>query len=130
MAKAYSEDLRWRVVNAFNNSEGSKQEIADRFSVSHDFVNDMVNLFNETGNVTPQKIGGYNKPKIDAENLEWLNKKVKENKDAILEELCDSLEKETQIKVSNSTMYRALKYSLNISYKKKRFTQMKEKKKM
>lgn len=130
MAKAYSKDLRLRVVNAFNNSECSKQEIADRFCVSHDFVNDMVNLFNETGNVNLKKVVGNNKYKIDNLNLNWLENKVKEIKDISLDELCDELDKNNHIRVSNSTMYRTLRFRLGLSYKKKLFMQMREKKKM
>ena len=38
MPAPYSNDLRWKVVNAYQNDEGNQQEVAQGFSVSLSFV--------------------------------------------------------------------------------------------
>lgn len=38
MPAPYSKDLRWKVVNAYQNDEGNQQAVAHRFSVSLSFV--------------------------------------------------------------------------------------------
>jgi transposase len=55
---AYSEDLRKKVVEAYENGEGTLQEIADRFSIHKNTVNQWVQLYRETQSVTKRPYGG------------------------------------------------------------------------
>ncbi len=49
--KAYSTDLRQKVVDAHNNEEGSQRQLAKRFSVSLSFVQSLLKRFRFCGTV-------------------------------------------------------------------------------
>lgn len=122
----YSMDLRKKVFTAFENSKTKdKVKIAKRFSVSYDFVNDLINLFNETGSLEPRKGLVGKKPKITEEAKEFLKATVKASNDHTLFELCEILEKEKGISVGTTVMFRALK-KLNLTLKKSHSNQMRE----
>jgi transposase len=83
--KMYSEDLRWRVVNA--KKEGMKiDEIAEIFSVGVKSVNNWWKIYKETGDVKPGKRGhtgyGYKVP-----DLEKFKEFIEENQNLTQEEL-------------------------------------------
>ena len=54
MPKSHSEDLRWRIVNAYKNGEGSYETLGKRFCVTKRTVQDYVHLERETGDVKPR----------------------------------------------------------------------------
>ena len=62
--KAYSPDLRRKVVQAYENQEGTQQEIAERFAVSRSFVMDMWKRYQATGDVQAKAHGGGNPGKM------------------------------------------------------------------
>ncbi len=47
--KTYSNDLRTRVIQAYQNKEGSMRKLAQRFSVSVSFIWRLVNKYKQTG---------------------------------------------------------------------------------
>jgi transposase len=56
--KAYSNDLRQKVVDAYRRGEGSMRQLAARFAVSLDFVWRLMERYRHTHSVTPQPHGG------------------------------------------------------------------------
>ncbi len=106
--KAYSQDLRQKIINAYNNKEGSYRQLAKRFGVSLSFVQTLLGRYLDTGSLEPLPHRGGNQPKIKNEDLEIVRQLVAENSHATLEELCVLLESKTQIKVSRATMGRIL----------------------
>jgi transposase len=116
--KAYSNDLRKKILEAYEKKEGSLRKLARRFSVSFSFVRRLVKRFRKLGIVDPKPHGGGSKPKLDPAYLGILREVSDANKDATLAELSDLFFKRTKIRVSGSTIAQKLK-RLRISRKKK-----------
>lgn len=108
MMKAYSNDLRRKIINAYTNRQGSYRQLAVKFGVSLSFVQTLINRYQDIGRIEPLPHGGGQKPKINDKHLETLQKLVTENNDSTLEELCEIFESKTQMKVSRATMGRML----------------------
>ena len=64
MAKAYSMDLRERVVEAVERDGLSRNQAAARFEVAISTAIDWVNRYRETGSVAPGQIGGHRPKKL------------------------------------------------------------------
>ena len=104
--KAYSQDLRERVLRAVDQGM-SQKEAARIFGVSEPSIKRYLKLRRETGSLTPRKIPGRPKRKIGA-LLDGLRPQLEAHPDATLEEHCRLWEAETGAKVSPSTMGRAI----------------------
>jgi transposase len=107
--KAYSNDLRKKIIEAYQKKEGSLRKLAKRFSVSFSFVWRLVKRFRKAGRVAPQPQGGGLKPKLDPVDLIILREVSDANKDATLAELSDLFFKRTEIRVSGSTRAQQLR---------------------
>jgi len=116
--KSYSNDLRKKIIEAYQKKEGSLRELAKRFSVSFSFVWRVVKRFRKLGSVAPKPHGGGHKPKLDQVDLVILREVSDANQDATLAELSDLFFKRTGIRVSGSTIAQKLR-RLRISRKKK-----------
>lgn len=116
--KAYSLDLRKKIIDAFYGREGSIRKLAKRFKVSFRFVWGLIDRFRKTGSIAPKPHGGGHPPTIKEEDHEILGKIVEQNSDATLEELCELFEKQCHIRPSKSSMHRTLE-KLNLTRKKK-----------
>ncbi len=120
--KAYSIDLRQKIVDAYNNQEGSYRQLAQRFRVSFSFVKRLLKRYKDTGKIEPKPHAGGQNSKVEPEQLEIVRQLVEEDNDAILDELCSSFYQKTQLRVSRATMGRIVE-KLNLTRKKKRLTQ-------
>ena len=118
--KAYSLDLRQRILEAYLHSEGSIRDLARRFKVSFRFVWGLINRFRHTGSYAPKPRGGNNPPRIPATEHDTLRRLVETHADATLVELCELFAHETQIRLSTSSMHRTLA-KLKLTRKKRRF---------
>jgi Transposase and inactivated derivatives len=58
MPKVYSEDLRRRVLAAYETTNATYEEVAARFGVSVGFVRKLRELYKETGGITRRSHGG------------------------------------------------------------------------
>ena len=116
--KAYSNDLRKKIVEAYQKKVGSLRKLADRFGVSFSFVARLVKRFRETGSVAPKPHRGGAKSKLDLVDLFTLRDLANEHPDATLAELSELFFKQTGIKVNGSTISRKLR-QLRLSRKKK-----------
>lgn len=101
--KAYSQDLRARVVRACDAQRGTRQQIADLFGVSTSWIRRLLQRRRTTGSFAAKPHGGGNR-KMDAERCERLVVLVREQPDATLAELRDRL----AAPVHGSTIARAL----------------------
>ena len=81
-------------------------------------MRNLLRHYRQTGTVQPKKHGGGAKTKIENHFYSLIEEKIQQKPDLILSELCQYLKSQTGVKVSRSTMYRAVK-KLNISRKKK-----------
>ncbi len=104
--KAYSQDLRKRVVEAVDAGK-PKAEVAETFSVSMSSVNRWLRLKRETKTLEPKPITG--RPSIKGKALdEGLVEQLREYPDATIAEHCELWERRTKTRVSEATMSRAL----------------------
>lgn len=118
MPVSYSKDLRERVIMAYVAKEGSQRQLAQRFKVSLSFVRNLLRQYRTNGQIDAKRRGGYQKPTIINEHLLLIQSLVKEKNDLLLRELCDRYEEGTGIKVSITTMHRAVE-KLGLRVKKK-----------
>ena len=115
--KAYSLDLRQKIVAVYQNEEISQRQLAKRFTVAKSFVIKLLKQYRETGNIKPLAHGGGAKLKINPEQLEILAELIEDNNDATLEELCQMFQEKTNLVVSRATMGR-MSQRLNLTVKK------------
>ena len=80
-------DLRIRIVNAYQNGEGSLREVAARFAVSAGVVAKLNTQFQETGCLKARTATNHGVRKVTAEVDEKLRRHLRDNPDATLEEL-------------------------------------------
>jgi transposase len=111
--KAYSMDLRQRVIGACDRGEPT-QRVAATFGVSPAWVRRLKQHRRERGDILPRTGGGSRGRKIDRDRLAQL---VAEQPDATLVELRDRL----NIDVTPWAICKALR-ELKLSYKKSRST--------
>lgn len=109
MPEALSLDLRRRIVAAYKRGEGTYAEIAALFSVGEASVSRLLSLERATGEVSPRPHGGGAPAKIDDDELDALRALVRRKPDATRAELCAVWRQERGVKLSVSTMGRALR---------------------
>ena len=112
---AYSIDLRQRVVAACDARDGTREQIAARFSVSVAWLRRLLQRRRETGSIAPRPRGGGRAPAFDAEADGRLRAAVRADADATLEELARA----AGVACCPSAVHRALK-RLGITRKKSR----------
>ena len=116
--KAYSLDLRQRVVAAYEKGKGSIAEVAEQFNVGQTFVKKMLRQQREQGSVAPLAHGGGRQPSLSEKEHRLLRQKVKERSDISLAELQAHLSTKAGVTVSLPTIHRSLRAS-GLSHKKK-----------
>jgi transposase len=116
--KAYSLDLRQRVLSAALRGDRTIPEVAEMFGVSLTFVNKMLRLHRTGDDLAPRPHGGGHTPRLGARHHKLLRAAIAANNDATLRELREHLSRQTQVEVSEATVSRALK-ALGLPRKKK-----------
>jgi transposase len=113
--KAYSTDLRERVVAACDARNGTRDQIAARFSVSVAWVRKLIRQRRETGSIAPKPRGGGRAPAFDADADRRLRDAVRADDDATLKELAGAV----GVSCCASAVHRALA-RLGLTRKKSR----------
>ena len=108
--RAYSTDIRGKIIHAYESGGESQRQVARRFDVSLSFVRDLLRQYRETGIVDPKKPGG-SVPKIDNESHQLIRQLVEDNERLPLSRICQVLAEERKLKVSRSTVWRAIRKS-------------------
>ncbi len=102
--------LRCRVVQAWEDGEGSFAELAERFKIGEASVNRWVALKRTVGSVEPKKMGGNHRPHVvDEAGGQFLTETLEVAADCTLIELCAAYEEEFDIRVSPQTMSRTVR---------------------
>ena len=105
--KAYSVDLRERVVASVESGECNIPAAARRYKVSEPSIERWLARKRSIGTCAPLPYaGGPTRKLASAEAV--IRAAVKAQSDATLQELCERVEKETKIKSNSSMMYREL----------------------
>jgi transposase len=116
--KAYSSDLRQKIVDLSRQGKGSVRQLAQRFTVSPDFVQRLLQWERETGSVVPKSSPRGPKARLDEPHHLVLIQLVEADNDATLQQLAERLQEATGVRVSGSTISRTLK-KIGLSRKKK-----------
>ena len=118
--RAFSLDLRERVVDAIESGEYSLVEVSELFHVSLSFVEKLWHQHRTTANIAP-KVYTPGPKRVLAPYGSWIRAAIKEQPDITLEELCELFEAERDMRVHPSMMWRELE-RLKLPLKKSRST--------
>ena len=116
--KAYSLDLRQKIVDAYAEGNISQPQLAKRFRVALWFIEKLLKQYRETGTIAPKSRVRQTPTKLNVQQLSVFASIVETNNDATLEELRTLLQQQTGVLVSRSTVDRMLQ-KLNLTVKKK-----------
>ncbi len=114
MTKAYSDDLRERVVAAMQSGE-SCRSVAARFGVAPSSAVKWAQRAAGTGSVSPARMGGYRRPILEP-HQDWLLEQVRKCPHVTLAVLQDLLA-DRGVVVSHDTVWRFLR-GCGFSFKK------------
>lgn len=106
--KAYSVDLRQKIVCAYENGEGTLDEIADIFSVARRSVASYLKLHRSGLGLKPKPRGGGVPFLLNEKQMIVLQNQVEEKNDYTLDELVSYLKENENLTVHPSTVCRAL----------------------
>ena len=84
--KAYSQDLRKRILETVQRGDGTLRQIARRFLVSVSFITRLLQRHRSTGALEPRPHGGGNPAVLGPEDLQQLRELIRQRPDATLEE--------------------------------------------
>jgi transposase len=115
--RAYSLDLRQKVVAAVERGESTVGEVAATFGVGQTFVKKMLRQHRETGDLSPHPHGGGHTPRLSDKHLNLLRAEVAPSPDKTVPALRDHLAERAGLSVSTPTVSRALS-RLGLSSKK------------
>jgi transposase len=116
--KAYSLDLRQKVLAAALRGDRTISEVAALFGVGTSFVNKLLDLHRSGSDLAPRPHGGGYPPRLLLRHEKLLRSRVRQHRDATLEELRAHLAEQDGLEISVSTVSRAL-IRLDLGRKKK-----------
>ncbi len=106
--KAYSLDLRERVVAAYEAGQMTIKEVAERFSVGETFVKKMLRQKRQQGAVQPPAHGGGKPRALNEPHLKALRQWLKAEPDLTLQELTEKMWSRKRKRVSRATLGKVL----------------------
>ena len=116
--RAYSVDLRTRVVDAIDKQLGTQQEVARLFGVGCTFIKKLLRQRRESGMLAPKPHGGGHVPKLRGAQREVVRSYIlQEQNDATLAEVQAYVARKLAVTVSTATVSRVLQ-SLDLPRKK------------
>ena len=118
MGRAYSQDLRDRVIDAVENEGVSCRAASRRFGVSESSAIKWLQRYRKTGQRTPVGTGGH-RPSALAPHLGFIEAVRRDKPDITLQGLCDRLMAERGVKADTGMMSRFFK-RVGITVKKRR----------
>ncbi len=115
--RAYSLDLRQKVVAAVERGDSTIEEVAASFGVGLTIDKKKLRQHRETGDLRPRPHGGGQTRRLSDKQLKLLRQEVTRNPDKTAAALRDHLEERASVSVSRPTVTRALS-ELGLSRKK------------
>lgn len=116
--KAYSLDLRQKIVESYQAGGISQRQLAARFRVSTFFVVKVLGLHRRGEQLQAKRRGGQVKPLLTNQMREYLTDNLAAQNDLSLAELSDLIEAEFRLRVAVPTVCRALQ-QMNLRRKKR-----------
>ena len=117
--KAYSLDLRQKIVDLYAVGNISQRKLAKHFGVAPSFVQKIINQYRDFGTIDLKIRTAQTPLKLNPEQLEILRQLVEDQPDATLGELQHRLQQKTDVLISISTVDRMLRRHLNLTFEKK-----------
>lgn len=117
--RAYSQDLRERVVAAAVSGKYTQEEVAARFEVGLTFIKKMVRLYRNQESLAPRRVGGGPQPRLGDREHDVIREVVAKTPDITLEALQQILIERLGNHASVPTIWRAVK-RLGLRRKKRR----------
>lgn len=120
MARAYSDDLRRKILQVYAQGQASEQQLAERFGVSYGFVKKIRRQQLGSGKMerVPHQPG--RKPQLDRGMQERLRGWLQEQPDLTLAELQQRLRREARLQVSRPSIWVVLRKKMGLRLKKSR----------
>ena len=118
MPKPYSEDLRAKLLAAWDRRELMQEELARQFGVSLSYLRSVIRRRDLTGSSKPKPHAGGVSPTLSPEHLAWLDEEIARTPDATHTELAERLVERGAPKVSRQAIGRAVA-KLGLTRKKK-----------
>ena len=115
--KAYSLDLRQKILDTYKAGGISQRQLAKRFCVTLSFIEKLLKQYRETGNIAPKVRTQQTPSKLNKQQLNVLKEIVEAKNDATLSEIREQLKEHTGITIGISTVDRMLK-KMEIRFKK------------
>jgi transposase len=106
--RAYSLDLRQKVVAAVERGDSTIEEVAAAFGVGQTFVKKMLRQHRESGDLSPRPHGGGQPRRLSDKHLKSLRQEVARSPDKTAAALRDHMEERGGVSVSRPTVTRAL----------------------
>lgn len=115
--KAYSVDLRQKIIETYESGGITQRELAQRFHVSLNFIVTLLRRWRRDGTLEPKKRGAVMKPLLTPEIMQCLDERIKQECDLSLAQLVELVREKYNVSVSTKTMSRMLRRE-NLRYKK------------
>jgi transposase len=119
--KPYSNDLRRRIVEAYESGDYTQDEVAELFGVCSATIRNLLRRKMETGSIDALPHAGGRAPTLAEDERQMLPSLVKDHDDATLAELCKLAERQFKKSLSTSSLCRLLQ-ALGLPRKKSRST--------
>ena len=117
--KAYSLDLRQKIVETYKAGGITQRDLAKRFCVSPFFVVKLLRLQRTGQRLEAKSRGGQVKPKLTLEMRRFLRNEVAAQNDLTLQELATRVKERFNVAASQSTICRACR-TMQLRRKKRR----------
>jgi transposase len=109
MARAYSDDLRCRILQAYGQGEGSEARLAQRFRVSVSYVKKIRRQLRQTGKMERVPHHPGRKPKFTESVRQQLRRWLEQQPDLTLAELQEQLRQHKGLTVSLPSLWTVLR---------------------
>jgi len=116
MPRAFSDDLRQRVVNAVLSGQ-TRRAVAECYDLAYATVVKWVARFKETGSYSPAQMGGYRK-RLLLPHRDFILSVLQEKPHTTLHAMQQALLEQKGVKVSIDTIWRMLRHE-GMRFKKK-----------
>ena len=121
MARAYSNDLRRKFLQAYDEGEDTLEELAEQFRVSLGWAKKISARRWRTGEVDAPVWRHGPVSRVTPAIQDWMRRQIRNQPDMTLQELREQLEESQQVRLSMGRMWLALR-QLRLPLKKKRST--------
>lgn len=107
MGAAFSQDIRDRVIRAREDQGSTRQDVAEDLQVSVWYVDSVMKRRRTTGEFMAKAWNGGRR-RVLAAHQDWIRAEVARQPDVTLDELCERLNRDRQVKSEASMMCREL----------------------